>query len=304
MESEFIRISGYGFTADIARSGAELRSLTDVCGTQYIWQRDERYWCRSSPILFPYIGVLKDGAAVFPNGQKSNGTVHGFARDSVFSVLRSSGSAVSLLLRWSEESLRLYPYKFRLEVEYSLSEHGLTVSFTVHNDDREYMFFGLGGHPGFRCPLHSGEEYSDYVLRFHERETQRCPYFNDAGMYVAGRSRPVLENERILTLEHECFEHDALLFSNLNSDCAELINLRTGAGIRFGWESFPHLGVWTPKGKNAPLISLEPWTSIPAGTDEDMSFEKKRDIVALAPDGSFAASYTVFPLKAENFVKQ
>ncbi len=300
MESEFIRIKGYGFTADITLKGAELRSLTDAHGTQYIWQRDEHYWCRSSPILFPYIGVLRDSVAVFPTGQRSKGAVHGFARDSVFSLLRSSGSSVSLFLSWSEASLRLYPYRFRLEVEYSLSARGLTTKLTVYNDDVGYMLFGLGGHPGFCCPLHSGEKYSDYVLRFPESETQRCPYFNDAGMYVAGLSRSVLENERILTLEHERFEHDALVFSYLNSSYAELINLRTGAGISFGWEGFPHLGVWTPKGKNAPLVSLEPWTSMPAGTDEDWLFEKKRDIVTLAPDDSFVASYTIFPLRTEN----
>ena len=42
--------------------GAELKSLrrTDT-GTEYLWCGDPTYWSRTSPVLFPFVGGVKDG---------------------------------------------------------------------------------------------------------------------------------------------------------------------------------------------------------------------------------------------------
>ena len=41
--------------------GAELTGMKDLkTGKEYIWQKDPKFWAKSSPILFPFVGALKD----------------------------------------------------------------------------------------------------------------------------------------------------------------------------------------------------------------------------------------------------
>lgn len=40
--------------------GAELVSLKKD-GTEFVWERDPKFWGKSSPVLFPFVGSIKDG---------------------------------------------------------------------------------------------------------------------------------------------------------------------------------------------------------------------------------------------------
>ena len=39
-------------TLEISSLGAELQSIKDANGNEYLWDGDEKYWNRHSPILF------------------------------------------------------------------------------------------------------------------------------------------------------------------------------------------------------------------------------------------------------------
>jgi galactose mutarotase-like enzyme len=48
-------------TLEISSLGAELQSIKDANGNEYLWDGDEKYWNRHSPILFPIVcGLWKD----------------------------------------------------------------------------------------------------------------------------------------------------------------------------------------------------------------------------------------------------
>ena len=47
--------------------GAELNSYTDPSGKEYVWNSDPTYWLRSSPLLFPTVGNLRNGETVIKN---------------------------------------------------------------------------------------------------------------------------------------------------------------------------------------------------------------------------------------------
>ena len=50
-------ISNGRLTASIDSKGAELKSLRKAeSGKEYMWCADEKYWGRTSPILFPLVG--------------------------------------------------------------------------------------------------------------------------------------------------------------------------------------------------------------------------------------------------------
>ena len=56
-------------TVKIDTAGAELRSVLGADGTEYMWQRDSRYWGDSAPWLFPICSNL-DGRFYTYGGKK------------------------------------------------------------------------------------------------------------------------------------------------------------------------------------------------------------------------------------------
>ena len=48
-------------TVVISSHGAELQSIKNEEGREYLWQGDEKYWPRRSPLLFPIVCGLWKG---------------------------------------------------------------------------------------------------------------------------------------------------------------------------------------------------------------------------------------------------
>ena len=95
-----------GISATIVAQGAELVSLQDAQGFEFLWQAGPE-WRRHSPVLFPIVGRLK-GDRLRHRGQVYPMTQHGFARDRRFSgrgprscslVLTDDGIAARIILR-------------------------------------------------------------------------------------------------------------------------------------------------------------------------------------------------------------
>lgn len=70
--------------------GAELKSLKKTAtGTEYFWDAKPEYWKRSSPVLFPIVGSLNQGAFRYA-GKEYSMSQHGFARDMEFALLQQT----------------------------------------------------------------------------------------------------------------------------------------------------------------------------------------------------------------------
>lgn len=105
-------------TIKVAEMGAELQSVKDNSGREYMWQAGEK-WPRHSPILFPIVcSVNNDTYTV--DGKEYHLPRHGFARDTMFTLVRETPEKVTMALHDSEETLKVYPYKFNLAVTYRL----------------------------------------------------------------------------------------------------------------------------------------------------------------------------------------
>ena len=48
-------------TVEVSDLGAELQSIKDADDKEYLWQGDDKYWGRRSPILFPIVCGLWKG---------------------------------------------------------------------------------------------------------------------------------------------------------------------------------------------------------------------------------------------------
>ena len=91
--------------------GAELRSLQDKAGVEYLWQRDPALWARSAPLLFPWVGRLYHGRYQV-NGRTYALPLHGFAKESMFFPEQDSPHMLKLHLRENGDTLAQFPFPF------------------------------------------------------------------------------------------------------------------------------------------------------------------------------------------------
>ena len=276
--------------AEISTLGAELVSFrrTDT-DTQYMWSGDAAYWTGRSPVLFPIIGAAR-GGEIRVDGKSYKIGNHGFARRSEFTLAEASDSRAVFRLTCSDTTLASYPFKFNLVLTYTLNGNTLEIGYQVENTDDREIFFQLGTHPAFNCPIDGGA-FSDYELEFAEEETLERLFLNDDGLVIAGKSTTVLQEGRILPLSHEMFLEGALVFRNVNSRRVTLRSSASDKSVAVSFNNFPDLGIWQPK--NAPFVCIEPWHGIADGAAFEGELRDKEAVITLAPEAQFNSSLII-----------
>lgn len=269
--------------------GAELTSIK-LNGHEYLWSGDNKYWGRQAPILFPIIGGLKEGKAYIEDKEYFMGR-HGFARDMIFNEVNSSENKVTYLLKSNDDTLKVYPYKFELYVSYEINRNRIKVTYEVKNIDDKTIFFSIGGHPAFCCPINTNEKFEDYYLEFEKKETQK--FIAQPDGLIKFEDKLMLDNSNILELDKNVFsEIDTYIFNNLNSKIVTLKSKKSVKSISMHFEGFPFFGVWT-KPDTAPFICLEPWYGVNDTVDTNGAFSEKLGILSLDVDENFVCSYKI-----------
>ncbi len=270
-----IELSCGAARAEVARRGAELRRWS-VGPTPLLWEKDPAYWDGTAPILFPLVGWTRGGARVagktFPLG------LHGFARAMNFAGETLTPARARFTLTSSEESLALYPFPFRLCVDYCLSERDLTTSLTVKNRGDGPMPYACGLHPGFRWPF-AGGAWNDYSIWFSAPEEPFVREISPQGLFLKGRRRVPLEGQK-LALTPELFAAEALCFLNVRSHGLRFQHAG-GAALAVETSDFPHFALWSKPRAN--FLAIECWTG--HGDPEDFHGDlfEKPSMRVLAP---------------------
>lgn len=285
------------FTVKVDSLGAQLSSLA-LDGREYLWQGNPKWWPRRAPILFPIVGSLRGGQAVSEAGPCRMGR-HGLARNLEHTVLRQSADSVLYELVSSAETLRQYPYPFRLQMCYRILKPGtLETRFSVTNTGTLPLPFAVGGHPAFQVPVGqaSGEAFTDYSLHFSQEMTCSSPMLTGTdGLLDFSRRVPVLDHAAALPLRHSLFDHDALVLEKVPDRTVTLRGGKSGYGVRLDFADFAYLGIWSPAGE-APFVALEPWTGCSTATDEEDCLAHKRGmhLLPVGETAEYAFSITVF----------
>ncbi|MFY7988274.1 MAG: aldose 1-epimerase family protein [Flavobacterium sp.] len=271
-----ITISNHQIKATINTFGAELIQLEK--GNQpYIWTVDENYWNKTSPILFPIVGRLKNDSYSIED-KTYELPRHGFARNFEFKVEHQTENAVVFLLTDNSETLKQYPFQFELRLKYEIIENSLMMNYSVINKSDKIMPFSIGAHPAFAI----NELFSEYTLDFnvsedfisHELENEQ---FNNSSKIIAS------ENGKI-KLDYSLFEKDALVFKNLKSDTLTL-SKRNLPYLSVEFKGFPYLGIWTKP--NAPFLCIEPWCGLADNTNHNGNIYEKEGIQLLNNNAEF-----------------
>lgn len=269
--------------------GAELESLkAPRGGAERLWQGDPRFWGRRAPILFPIVGRLVEDRYMFGGSQYSLGQ-HGFARDREFDLAGSGPDWLLFRLGSDEDTLKIYPFPFELLVRYQVEKCRLTVAYGVRNAGSSPMWFSIGAHPGFACPLGPEERIEDYELVFEKKETALRHSLKD-GLFT-GESAPLLQNEDHLPLNEALFERGALVLKGIRSGWVTIRRTGGGADLSVLFEGWPYLGIW--KKPSAPFLCLEPWYGLADSLGASGRLVEKEGILNLGPGQRFDCSFQV-----------
>ncbi|MBD1398290.1 aldose 1-epimerase family protein [Pontibacter sp. JH31] len=284
-------LQNYNFRVGVESKGAELQHFIKLDEKlELIWQADPAIWGSHAPNLFPIVGELPEGTYTYDNEIFALKR-HGFARHKEFKLIEEEDDKLVFELEDDEETLQVYPFKFRLLIAYKLEKNKLSVTYQVLNRNKKAMFFSIGGHPGFNVPFYPGEQYSDYFIEFEKEETLYRYLLTDDGLQ-SGDTERVLEQERVLPLKHGYFDKDALVFKNLHSEKLTLGSRTNQRRVEITFPGFPYLGIWAKPGPS-PYVCIEPWCGIAGRADETGELEEKEGINKLGPEQAFERTYTI-----------
>ena len=114
----------------------------------------------ASSILFPFVNRIKDGKYTFNNskyqlscneGDKNN-ALHGLVYNKTFvctkKVLTLNDASVTLQYKDNGKHLG-FPFKFNIELTYTLNKKGIILSVKIANKDKKNFPFSIGWHPYF-----------------------------------------------------------------------------------------------------------------------------------------------------------
>jgi galactose mutarotase-like enzyme len=265
-DSIYIR-NAAGDEAEIDSFGAELCAWR-VGGQNLLWSPQAEIWDRTAPILFPVVGWTRDnqirvGGKSYPLG------LHGFAWKRRFSVAERGADFLRLALSQDADTRTLYPFSFRLEVEFRLSAGALEKTLIIANPGDETAPYACGLHPAFRWPLAGSE--AEHAILFEEDERDEVPIIAPGGL-LSDRRRPVPLQGRRLPISPTLLADEALCFLDANSRRLEYRN-GNGACLTVELRDFPHIALWSlPPGR---FLCIEAWTG--HGDPEDFEgdlFEK------------------------------
>ena len=279
-------------TAVVESLGAELVSLTDRTGTEYIWSADEKYWNRHSPILFPIVGRLKENKYKF-EGKEYSLPQHGFARDEEFELVSESEEEVLFVLKYDEKPHENYPFLFVLEIGYKLSGKSIEVTWKVKNlAQKGKMYFSIGAHPGFVCPLPGDKEKAGYSLKLGDKDEVIYHESNfDTGLQIR-KEKSLKLNKGLCTVTPEFFDESTYIIED--NQLSE-VSILTPEGRKYVTVRFdmPIVSLWSREKYNAPFICIEPWCGRCDSEDFEGTLEEKEWGNELSPGETFEKNYFI-----------
>ena len=285
-------LKNHFLTVEVSGHGAELQSIRkgDV---EYLWQGDPAYWGRRSPVLFPIVGSVWE-KRYRVDGKEFELGQHGFARDMDFQLVCKSETEVRYRLESSEETFAKYPFPFVLEIAYRLHDNKLDVIWDVMNPASGDLYFQIGAHPAFNYPDYSLESAERGYLEFDKTEGLQCIRIKEKGCVDAMTKYPLeFPADGLLPIASDTFDAiDTIMLEDSQIGMVAMYRADRTPWLKMTFDA-PVVGIWSPPGKVAPFICLEPWYGRCDRAGYEGDYKDKDWVSRLAPGESFHASYTI-----------
>ena len=151
------------------------------------------------------------------------------------------------------------------------------------------MYFSIGAHPGFRCPMLPQEQLEDYYLEF-ENDLLEITQLHEGLRTPDTKRLPLLKKQ--LPLSSNLFNNDALVLEGQQVNQIVLKSNLHQHSVTLICKNWPFFGIWSKKG-NQDFICLEPWFGIADANEPEKDFTNKKGILKLEANKHFACEYTL-----------
>lgn len=281
LENAYLKVT---VTSDGAQVKSVIRKSDSV---EHMWNADPEVWGKHAPVMFPYTGRLKDGILEI-KGKQYTGKCHGFASVYQHSLVYHNKETLVLQLTENEETLKIWPFRFRLLSAFTLEADTLRHTLTVENRDEESFTFGIGFHPGFAIPFDEKHTATDYELRFSNMESPICLGFSSRGL-ANGTCYYLGKNIQTIAVDDQLFANDSHCMLNISSKTLGLYEKDSGRAVVCKIENFPYVLIWSKPGM-PKFVCIEPWHSLPSSEDGSYAWEDKPAAAKLAPGESWSTT--------------
>lgn len=279
--------------AEIDSFGAELKSVQRKSdGQEYMWCGDKKYWGRTSPVLFPFVGSLKNkqfrhNGKSYPMGQ------HGFARDMEFTMISQEENEIWFQLTDTKETLEKYPFLFCLQIGYILTANELKVLWKVGNPSDKNMYFSIGAHPAFNCPIHGEADKTGYRLSFKGlTEVHHYGNDNDTGLAWTYEDNILTLDQEQSAITPDFFDRCTYIIDHHQTGEVGIVDPKGNQYITVRFD-MPLFAIWSPERKNAPFLCIEPWFGRCDACNFDGTLEQREHGNTLSGGGLFETEYII-----------
>ena len=279
-----VTIKNDSIEARINPLGAELESLYRVStGMEYLCPKEKPIWKEQAPILFPFVGKLKNEYYLF-EGKKYSAQTHGFGRKKLFDLMEKTDSAAAFRLTSNEDTRQDYPFDFSLSVVYRLDGDQLYVSTTMENTGDGPLYYAVGFHPGFLCPLQPSLRAEDYYLVFDPPLTASIAVMDG---YMIDHTEKRYNNCPRIKISRELFSQGAVTLTDLSSHRVRLCTDDSPHYVEVAFDDYTELALWTPTEKEMEIkyICIEPRCGLQDFSSGDNELINKPGMIAVSAKG-------------------
>lgn len=257
----------------ISTIGAEMTSVIDkASGREMIWNGDNRFWGGHGPVLFPACGGLWNGECTL-NGKKLEIPKHGFVRKMEWEVEEYNPQPTDdvphliLSIKSTEETLKAYPFHFKLTVTFDLYDNTIDCNYMVENEETSMaMPFQIGGHPSVMLPDYAegSTEPIGYIIPVNHAEEETDPSclslvrVGEQGCWRPERFSAPRTEDGMIPITVDTFAHEALIFDHNQVGGFTVLDANTDY-LACVTSNAPVFLIWQPQGLLSPFVCIEPW---------------------------------------------
>ncbi|MFA6507293.1 MAG: hypothetical protein WCT14_14440 [Treponemataceae bacterium] len=256
----------------------------------YFWRPADKKRLGTA-VCFPMMGMLPNGKYMFEGKEYSLG-MHGFAQDREFVVVEKSEKHIVYELADDAQSFAQYPWRFNFRLTYSVEGSALKTEYRIENRDGKEMYFTVGGHPRFACPVGKAGRFEDYFIEFEKAESVE----NIIKSYgpISEIEKCISADGKKLRLDYSMFTKGCFCFRPIKSKqvCLKSETAKRSLLVDIGEAN--HLQFWTEPG--GPFICIEPIygsTSHLPMIPEDADWKRRPGTLRLGSGEAYTCGYSV-----------
>lgn len=275
----------------INRMGSELARIYDKKRkSEVLWDGNPKVWPKHSPLLFPMIGqsYLRH---YNHDGKRYPMEPHGFAWTSVFEFTKATDIELHAVLESSEETLKIYPFHFKVEAIHQVIDDTILVSWRITNTGSKTMYFNIGGHPAFNIP----EDYKKSQLLLQFSNQDMLPYiridYKDSGCAFFDKQYTLQLGQGIIPISEEFWDKGVYIFEGGRVDRMSILYPDKTPYVTVFCEGFPYAGIWTKP--EHPFICLEPWYGRCDNFGYTGELKDKTGVITLVPHETMTTGYSI-----------